>query len=90
MAIKKTIKVEEILKWANDQLKRTDETATQEFKSGICTMLERVLFNTGNYAGFQHNYWNEKGWKLWCEAGQPEEWPEKKKYIGPEYDRCYS
>jgi len=50
--MRKTIDVLEMLNWANTQLKRTDEWAQAEFKSGICTMLETILMNSGNYKGF--------------------------------------
>jgi len=50
--MRKTIKVSTMIEWANDQLARTDEYADAAFKSGICTMAERILFNTDNYKGF--------------------------------------
>jgi hypothetical protein len=49
---KKTIEVSVMLDWANEQLKRTDSYANMEFKAGISTMIERILFNTNNYKGF--------------------------------------
>jgi len=49
---KKTIEVSVMLNWANEQLKRTDSYANMEFKAGISTMIERILFNTKNYNGF--------------------------------------
>jgi hypothetical protein len=49
---KKTIEVSVMLEWANDHLKRTDKFATAEFKAGIATTIERILFNTNNYKGF--------------------------------------
>lgn len=80
--------VEQLKSWTNEQLKRTDEYADQKFKAGLCSVLEQVLRVTGNYNGYNHNYWNETGWKLWREAGEPD-FPEKNQYIGPEYDRVY-
>jgi hypothetical protein len=50
--MRKTINVLEMLNWANTQLKRTDEWARAEFKSGICTMIETILMDSGNYKGF--------------------------------------
>jgi hypothetical protein len=50
--MRKTIEVLEILNWANDSLAREDEFATSEFKAGICTMIEKILFRTNNYKGF--------------------------------------
>jgi len=51
---KKTIEVKELLEWANTQLERTDEYADVGFKSGICTMIEKVLMDSGNYNGYQY------------------------------------
>ena len=50
--MRKTINVLETINWANTQLKRTDEWARAEFKSGICTMIETILMDSGNYKGF--------------------------------------
>ena len=49
---KKTHPVADLLAFANYQLARTDEFATVDFKSAICTMLEMVLHESGNYDGF--------------------------------------
>ena len=49
---KKTHPVADLLAFANYQLARTDEFATVDFKAGICSMIERVLHDTGNYEGF--------------------------------------
>ena len=49
---RKTVNVLTLLEWANKNLSRDDEFATVGFKSGICTMIELVLMETGNYAGF--------------------------------------
>ena len=50
---RKTVEVEQMIKWGNIQLGRTDDYADVGFKSGISTMVERVLFNSKNYNGFQ-------------------------------------
>jgi hypothetical protein len=50
--MRKTIEVSEMLEWANNHLKRTDEYANKGFKSGISTMIEKILHDTGNYKGF--------------------------------------
>jgi hypothetical protein len=50
--MRKTIEVLEILNWANNSLAREDEFATSGFKSGICTMIEKILHSTNNYKGF--------------------------------------
>ena len=52
---RKTVNVLTLLEWANKNLKRKDEFATVDFKSGICSMIEMVLHETDNYAGFHFN-----------------------------------
>ncbi len=49
---RKTVNVLSLLEWANKNLKREDEFATVDFKSGICSMIEMVLHESGNYEGF--------------------------------------
>jgi len=49
---RKTVNVLTLLEWANKNLKRDDEYATVEFKSAMCSMIEIVLHETGNYEGF--------------------------------------
>ena len=49
---RKTVNVLTLLEWANKNLKRDDEFATANFKSGICSMIEMVLLETDNYEGF--------------------------------------
>jgi hypothetical protein len=49
---RKTVNVLMLLQWANKNLAREDEFATVDFKSGICTMIEMVLHESGNYEGF--------------------------------------
>jgi hypothetical protein len=49
---KKTVIVEEMLKYANEQLKRTDEDATRDFKAGISVMIGHVLHRANRYRGF--------------------------------------
>ena len=52
MSVKQTIKVEQILEWANIQLKRTDGAVTEGFKMGICAMIERILLDANQYNGY--------------------------------------
>ena len=52
MGKRKTIEVSTMVEWANTQLARTDEYADVGFKSGISTMIERILHNANNYQGF--------------------------------------
>jgi len=49
---KKTVGVNGMLDWANKQLQRTDEFADEKFKAGMCTMIERMLFDTNQYNGY--------------------------------------
>ena len=49
---KKTLGVFHMLDYANNQLARTDEYGSSDFKSGVCAMIERILHDTGNYNGF--------------------------------------
>jgi hypothetical protein len=49
---KKTLGVSHMLDYANNQLARTDEYGSMDFKSGVCVMIERILHDTGNYNGF--------------------------------------
>ena len=51
---RKTIEVKELLRWANTQLARTDAHADVGFKSGIDSMIEMVLLDSGNYNGYRH------------------------------------
>jgi len=50
--MRKTVEISKLLTWANLQLARTDSRATAEWKSGVCTIIEQALFDTGNYQGF--------------------------------------
>jgi hypothetical protein len=49
---RKQIDVLSLLEFANHNLERQDEFVTAGFKAGICIMIEKVLMETGNYAGF--------------------------------------
>ena len=49
---RKTVNVLLMLEWANRNLAREDKFATVYFKCGICSMIEMVLHESGNYAGF--------------------------------------
>jgi len=73
MRPRKTIEVEQIKRWANGQLLRTDDYATDVFKSGVCTLLEEVLLRSGNYRGFMFE----------CEGDVPR--PHEKGYYQRKY-----
>ena len=57
---RKTTPVLRMLEFANQNLKRTDEYITKDFKIGICCMLEDVLLSTNNYVGFMFIDNNDK------------------------------
>lgn len=99
MSKRKSFEVEAFKKFVNEQLKRTDEHAmTGNFKSALCVALGEVLHKSGNYNGFMHLYWDERGCSEWRANGCTEVWSEKKLYIlgstdskykGDEYARRY-
>jgi len=49
---RKTTSVLALLTRVNYNLARTDEHATKDWKSGLCTMIEMVLHETNNYMGY--------------------------------------
>ncbi len=53
MSKRKTIGVLEMIDYANTQLARKDADATKEFKEGVCVMVEKIMFLTDSYSGFQ-------------------------------------
>jgi hypothetical protein len=50
--MRKTVDILPILEYANRQLVRTDYFADEKFKAGVCSMIETVLLESGNYSGF--------------------------------------
>lgn len=89
MSKRKTLNVESFKDYINKQLARTNEFANESFKAGLCTALEHVLHESGNYKGYTQLYWDEFGFKKWLAEGQTEVWEEKKKYIYGEVDSKY-
>lgn len=89
---KNTFKVEEFKTWVNQQLKRTDDFANDEYKAGLCAALEHVLQNSNRYQGYNDNYWLQKGWQEWRNAGEPD-FPLKDQFIygptGQRFNRHY-
>ena len=51
--VRKTISVEAVKENANRMLRDSDTTA-KDGRIGIFSLLERILFDTGNYHGFRH------------------------------------
>jgi hypothetical protein len=50
--MRKTIEVKKVLDYVNKQLSRTDEYCDDKFKAGMCTMIERMLYDTNQYNGY--------------------------------------
>jgi len=84
--VRKTIEVAKVLETANKLFANTE--ISQEEKSGVSALLEEILHATNQYKGFNDIYWRKTGYRLWVEAGKPD-FPEKKKFMGPEWDRFY-
>ena len=86
----KTFDVVNFKNYVNQQLSRTDDYATESFKSGLCLAIEQVLHKTGNYNGYNDLYWLETGCDQWRTIGnQTENWEEKKAYIYGTTDSKY-
>ena len=66
MSSKKTIKVKEMLEWANHQLSRTDDYATEKFKAGVCCMIEHLLMETDNYMGYNELEYGSEYTNQYC------------------------
>ncbi len=76
---RKTIEVQKLVDYANMQLK--DSVTAQGHREGICTMIEQVLMETGNYGGFRFLTSDEVPYKhrpgVHYEAGQPLPYPDR-------------
>lgn len=86
---RKTFDVQKYKESVNKVLARPEEMVSEEVKMGYCMALEMVLQITDNYHGFNYVDWQNGGFKAWQEAGQPEDFEEKQKFIGREYSRKY-
>ena len=86
MKSRKTIAVQAVLDMANKLL--ANDQLTQEEKKGIAFLLEDVLHASNRYNGFNDTHWLKQGYREWVAAGKPD-FPEKKKFMGPEFDRTY-
>lgn len=94
MAAKKAhYKVQTLKEWTNHELQRSDDQATDDFKKGLCTVLEKVLRDCNYDISYTYNYWDEKGYIEWQQAGSPTGNDQKKTYLlgptGQEYNRHY-
>ncbi len=63
---------------------------TQNFCAALCSILESVLHESGNYKGYNCLHWLKGGCDMWESAGKPD-FPEKTQFIngGKEYCRHY-
>lgn len=74
---RKTIDVEQVRKWGNLQLARTD--VAPEYRRGVADIVHEVLMDTGNYHGFNYLDWLEGGCDRWHADGKP---ADNKAYLG--------
>ena len=82
---RKTIEIEKLKGWVNHRL--ADPKTPVEVRKALAGLLENALFETGNYRGFNDLYWMNRGYEEWVDAGRPEEFPAKYRYIwGPDAD----
>ena len=63
MGTRKTISVEQVREWANIRLAAPDSqeqfgdrTPEQAFRLGVASLLEQILFATGNYRGYARDW----------------------------------
>ena len=80
---KKTITMKRVLELSNIVLESLPEGS-----KGVCLLIETLLHETGNYAGYNNSYWMEKGYTEWVAAGKPEGIM-KSKFYGPKWKRVY-
>ena len=92
MKSKKTFNIQSFKAYVNQQLMRKDHQATDQFKEGLCVILEHVLMVANVYHGFNDNYWRAEGYDAWKAAGEPD-FPEKNAFLygpsGQRYNRHY-
>jgi hypothetical protein len=53
MTARKTVEVADIQEFVNHNLQR--DNLSEEAKAGMCSLLEKVLHDTGNYRGFMYD-----------------------------------
>ena len=83
---RKTIEVEWLRRKVNAMLGRND--ITDQFRLGMCQVLEDVLTETNNYRGYGYQDWMNGGYNTWVLDGRPD-YPCKKHYIGNDTKRFY-
>lgn len=89
MRARKTVTVEQVRELGNRLLAIEDNAhVNADFRKGVAAVLETILHETGNYAGFNFLDWLRGGYEKWIEAGAPK-FPEKAKFLGDESKRVY-
>jgi len=96
MKSKKTFDVQLFKNEVNERLARAYKATTNEiynsndYCASLCSILEDVLHNSGNYKGYQSLHWLNGGCNRWEIDGKPD-FPMKNHYIngGKEYCRYY-
>ena len=95
---RKTIAVGDLKEMVNRALR---QDVPEEYRHGLCSLLESVLMTTGNYHGYNYVDWLEGGSESYCrqkgelsmnEFLNPKGMdvdPDVKEYLGPEYKRKY-
>jgi hypothetical protein len=85
---RKTFDVTAMREAVNRQLARPE--VSEEYRKGMCSILEHVLHETGNYNGYNYVDWLAGGCDRWradeAEAGRD---LDTRPYLGPEYRRVY-
>lgn len=89
MKKKKTFNIQKFKEFVNEQLKRTDEFATDEFRGAMCVAIERVLMDANCYEGHNSLFWLDGGCSQWEQNGKTENYKEKEKYIHGEQGSKY-
>lgn len=80
----KTIRIEKVKELANSLL--SNDRINDEERKGVAWMLERILFETDNYEGYDFREWREGGFTRWVADGMPEN---KELYLGNQTMRIY-
>lgn len=89
MSKRKTIPVEKVKEIANQFLANSsnNEYMNSDVRAGVAVLLERILFETKNYAGFNYVKWSkEGGFEDWVKDGEPNN---KDEYLGDPSRRVY-
>ncbi len=84
---RKTVDVEFVRDLANKLMALPDSAVINSgYRMGVARVLEAVLHETDNYAGFNYKEWLDTGCTKWNNDGRPEN---KADYLGDETRRHY-